>query len=78
MSGSIHEAAVSDAGGAGGGVDAHLPECPEIPLLGLAVPVGVLHAVIQRVGGVTIQLGAFEAKALGGFDRANAAFARSG
>ena len=75
---SFHKSAVGQTGGAGGGVDANLPEHAEIPLLGFAVAEGVLASVIERVGGVTVKFGAAHSKAFGGFDRADAAFAGSG
>src|SRR4051812_42219709 len=51
----FHETAVSHAGSAAGGVDAHLPERTERALLGFAITVGILHTVVECVGGVTIK-----------------------
>ena len=62
----LDEAAVGHANGADGGVDTGLPEITEGALLGLAVAEGVLPAVIKGVGGVTVELGALEAKTFGG------------
>ena len=41
-------------GRAGSSIDTHLPKRPVISLLGLAIAKGILTAVIQRVGGVTV------------------------
>lgn len=74
----FHETAVSRPGGTGGGVDAYLPKSAECALFGLAITIRVLHSVIERVGRVTIQLGALETKTLGGLDCANPALAGGG
>src|SRR5579872_1128872 len=74
----FHEPAVGGAGAAGRGVDAYLPELAEGALLHLPVAKGILLGMIGRVGGVTVKFGAAAAKALGGFDRADAAFAGGG
>src|SRR5204863_4360518 len=74
----FHEAAVGQAGGADGGVDADLPEVTESALLGAAIAVGVLAAVVDGVGRVAIQFGAPQAKAFRGGNHPFAAFAGSG
>jgi len=72
------ETAVGDAGGAGGGVDARLPEIAIDALLGAAVTVGVLPAVVHGVGRVAVKFGALEAEALGGCQHSSTTFAGSG
>src|SRR6266496_1431737 len=44
---SFHESAVSEAGGAGGGIDADLPQRPEIAFFRFAIAIGVLAAMIE-------------------------------
>lgn len=75
---SLHKSAVGQTGGAGGGVDANLPEHAEITFLGLAIAEGVLASMIERIGGVSVKFGPAHAKALGSFQCADAAFAGSG
>ncbi len=72
------EAAVGDAGGAGRGVDAELPETAEGALLDLAIAEGVGPAVIDGIRGVAVKFRALEAKAFGGFEHPAAAFAGGG
>src|SRR6185312_15747150 len=74
----LHEPAVGQSGGTGGGVDADLPERAEIALLCFAVAVGVLTAVIDRVGGVTVKFRAAHPEAFGGPDHSGAALAGGG
>jgi len=71
----FHESAVSGAGGAGGGVNANLPERTKRALLDLAIAESVLTAMVQGVGGVAIQFGPAHAKAFGGFQCAHPALA---
>src|SRR5437667_4600445 len=74
----FHEPAVSEPGGAGSGVDADLPERAEIPFFGLAIAIGILAPVIERVGRVAVKLGAAHAEAFGGADHSRAALAGGG
>src|SRR5688572_1951660 len=74
----LHEAAVSNARGARGRVDANLPEGAIIALLGLAIAEGVLPAMIERIGCITVKFAAAHPEALGGFNCPDTAFAGSG
>src|SRR5450756_234857 len=51
----FNKTAVGDAGGAGGGVDAHLPEITEGAFLDATVAVGILPGMINGVGGVAVK-----------------------
>ena len=62
-------------GGAGGGVDARLPEIPEGALLSAAVAISVLTPVIDGIGGVAIKFRAAHPEAFGSPDHSGAAFA---
>ena len=72
------EAAVGDAGFAGGGIDARLPEVAVNALFCAAIALGVLPAVIHGVGSVAVKFGALEAEALGRRQHPFATFAGSG
>src|ERR1043165_2479157 len=74
----FHKAAISRAGGAGGRIDADLPEGTEVSFFGFAVPEGVGPSMIQRVGSITVEFGAAHPKAFGGFNSADSAFSGSG
>src|SRR5439155_26430426 len=72
---SFHETAVGEAGSAGSGVGADLPKRSEIALLGLAIPIGVLASVIDRIGSVTVEFGTAHPKALARPDHSGASVA---
>src|SRR6185437_6855991 len=74
----FHEPAVGQSGGTSGGIDADLPERAEIALLGLSIAVGVLTAMIDRIGGVTVKFRAAHPEAFGGPDHSGAALAGGG
>src|ERR1035437_995287 len=74
----FYETAVSGAGGAGGGVDANLPERPVVALLGLPVAEGIGAAVIHGSGGIPVKFGTAHPVAFGGCYHPFAAFAGSG
>ena len=59
------ESAVSDAGGAGGGIDANLPQGAESALLGFTVAEGVGLGLVGGVFGVAVKLAAAQPIALG-------------
>jgi hypothetical protein len=63
---SLHEAAVREAGGTRGSIDADLPEAAERTFLGPAVAISVLTAVIKGISRVAIELGAAHPEAFGG------------
>ena len=71
----LHETAVGEAGGAGGGVDADLPERPVVALLGATIAVSILAGMVHRVRGVTVEFGTAHPEAFSGSDHAGAAFA---
>jgi len=74
----FHEPAVGKARSAGSGVDADLPERAEIPFFGLAIAIGILAAMIERVGRVAVKLLAAHAEAFGGADHSPSALAGGG
>jgi len=74
----FHEAAVGCAGGAGGGIDADLPEGAESAFLDAAVAEGVGAAVVNGIGGIAVEFGAAHPVAFGGCYHPFAAFAGSG
>src|SRR5262249_27561390 len=51
---SLDQSAVSHARSPGGSIYTDLPERSEVALLGPSISIGVLPAVIQRIGGVAI------------------------
>src|SRR5580693_4097185 len=60
----FHETAVSQAGGTRCGVDSDLPEVAERALFDATVAIGVLAAVVNGIGRVSVKFGALEAEAL--------------
>src|ERR1051325_3305031 len=74
----FHEAAVGQAGFANGGVDADLPKVTEGAFFNAAIAIGVLSAMVNGVGSVTVKFGAAHPEAFGGPDHSCAALAGGG
>ena len=74
----LDEAAVGDAFGADGGVDAHDPERAVVALAELAVDGGVAPGVVDGLGGGAEALAAAAVEALGELEPLAAAFAGCG
>src|SRR5229473_1568508 len=74
----LDEAAVGGAGGAGGGIDADLPQGAKIPFFCLTIAEGVLAAMVHGVGGVAVKFRAPHPEALGGSEHSGSALSGSG